>query len=372
MIAVTQRSAEYIESSLSRSWHCVTDPSALIGATIAEHLRAMIYGASVPQRVANAARTVHTTRLMASVRRIVELTWPRHARRAGMPEGQATTPDICSVILQNLGTLGDAVDTGQGQWIAAPLRIVAPADCPVCLVVGAAPISVVRQIAGVDVLCVGAARFIGGAVLRTPESRDITQSVDAWLGEAQPLAEWTEQILSAHEARMDVLQGLSAEQLEVYAPDVLRSQRRSGRWIAVVQIGRPLDGIRLCQPQDRFARSYDKPHYLAHFEFRNGALSLGRCAEIKRELTLRLRFGLDALLNTPRELPIVNAGETFRINRPLKLPEPEERIYALGWKDLSNAEPDEKLVFHRDALPIITHALQRLLITPSITPRSSS
>jgi hypothetical protein len=372
MIAVTQRSAENIESSLSRSWRCVADSPALMGATIAEHLRAMIYGASVPLRATTAARTVHTTRLMASVRRIVELTWPRHARRAAMPEGQAATPDICSVVLQSLGTLGDAVDAGQGQWIAAPLRIVAPADYAICLLVGAAPIPVVRQITDGDVACAGATRFISSAVLRTPENRDITQSVDAWLGETQPLSDWTEQILSAHEARMEVLQGLSAEQLEVYAPDVFRNQRRSGRWIAVGQIGRPLDGIRLCQPQDRFARSYDKPHYLAHFEFRNGALSLGRCAEIKRELTLRLRFGLDALLNTPRELPIVNAGETFRIDRPLKLPEPEERIYALGWKDWSDAEPHEKLIFHGDALPIVVHALRRLSIAPSITPRSFS
>jgi len=372
MITVTQRSAENIESSLSHSWHCVADSSALMGTTIAEHLRAMIYGASVPRRAASAARTVHTTRLMASVRRIVELTWPRHARRAATLEGQAATPDICSIILQNLGTLGDAVDTGQGQWIAAPLRIVAPADCAICLVVGAAPIPVVRQVTGADVACAGAARFVGSAVFRTPNSGDLTQSVDAWLGEKQPLAEWTAQILSAHEARMEVLEGVSAEQLEVYAPEVLRNQKRPGRWIAVGQIGRPLDDVRLCQPQDRFARSYDKPHYLAHFVFRNGALSLGRCAEINRELTLRLRFGLDALLSTPRKLIIVNAGETFWIDRPLTLPEPEERIYALGWKEWSAAEPDEKLIFHRNALPIVTHALQRLSIIPSITPRSFS
>ena len=177
MIAVTQRSAENIESSLSHSWHCVADPSALIGTTIAEHLRAMIYGASVPLWATSAARTVHTTRLMASVRRIVELAWPRHARRGAMPEEQAATPDICSVILQKLGTLGDAVDTGQGQWIAAPLRIVASADCAICLVVGAAPIPVVRQIAGADVLCAGAARFIGALFL---ERRRAAISSNPW------------------------------------------------------------------------------------------------------------------------------------------------------------------------------------------------
>lgn len=369
MTAVTQRSAENIESSLFRMWRCVADPSALVGATVAEHLRAMIYGASLPQKDTTAARTVHTTRLMTSARRVVELTWPRHALRTATSDGQSATSDVCSTTLHRLETLGDALDTGQGQWIAAPLRIVAPDDSPTCLLVGAAPATAARQMTGAEVVCAGATRFVGNEALRAPGNRDITQSVDAWLGEMPPLPEWTAQVLVAHEARMELMQDLSADQLEIYAPDVLRSQRRPGRWIAAGQIGRPLDGVRLCRPQWRYARSYDMPQYLAHFEFRNGALSLRRSASIERDLTLRLRFGLDMLLHTPRELSIVHAGQTFRIDRRLALPQPEERIYALGWEDRNVSEPPDRLIFHRDALPIVMHALRRLSITPSLTPR---
>jgi hypothetical protein len=376
MISITQRRVEDIESSLAGSFHCTIDPSTLIGVTVAEHLRAMIFGAALPQKDSTAPRTIHTTRLMTSTRRVVELLWPKHACRSAMSDGQSGPSDICSAILQRLGTLGDAVDIGQRQWMATPLRIVAPDDCPSLLLVGTAPVPAARQMIGTEATCAGATRFLGQRVLDilgqrvldSPNNQDIAQSVDAWLGEIPPLHEWTAQVLVAHEARMDVMQDLSAEQLEIYAPDVLRSQRRPGRWIAAGQIDRPLGGVRLCQPQGRYARSYDTPQYLAHFEFRNDALSLRRCVSINRDLTLRLRFGLDLLLHTPREFSIAHAGQTFRVDRRPALPQPEERIYALGWEDRNVSEPSDRLIFHRDALPIVTYALQRLSITPSITP----
>jgi hypothetical protein len=56
------------------------------------------------------------------------------------------------------------------------------------------------------------------------------------------------------------------------------------------------------------------------------------------------------LLNTPRELSIVHAGQTFRIDRRLALPQPEERMYALGWEDRNVSKPSDRLIFHRDAL----------------------
>jgi hypothetical protein len=267
-----------------------------------------------------------------------------------------------------MGVLGDAANIGQAQWVAAPLRIVIPENGPSCLLIGTAPMPVARKTIGAEAACAGAGRFLGQRVLDKASNRDIAQSVDAWLGQFPPLTEWTAQVLGVHEARMDVTQGVSAEQLEIYAPDVLRNQRRPGRWIAAGEVNRPLDGVRLCQPQARYARNYDTPHYLAHFDFERGALSLRRSVSIRRDLTLRLRFGLDVLLSSPRDLSIVLTGQTFRIDRPTPLPQPEERVYALGWED-PMSEASDRLVFHRDALPILLHALRRLSITPSITPR---
>jgi hypothetical protein len=366
MIAIAERSSESIESSLGGFLHSSGDQCALIGAVAAEYFRAMIFGAALPLKDMSAARTIHTTRLTTGARRAIDLVWP--PRTGG--EHQETS-DICFATLKRMGILGDATNIGQAQWLAAPLRIVIPDNSPSCLLIGTAPMAVVRKTIGTEPSCVGAARFVGQRVLDKAGNRDIAQSVDAWLGQAPPLTEWTAQVLGAHEARMDATQNVSAEQLEIYAPDVLRNQRRQGRWIAAGEINRPLEGVRLCQPQTRYARSYDTPQYLAHFELKNGALSLRRSVLIRRDLTLRLRFGLDVLLNSPRELSIVLTGQTFRIDRPTPLPYPEERIYALGWEDQASQAP-ERLIFHRDALPVLLHALRRLSLTPSITPRISS
>src|SRR6266849_734262 len=113
MISMTQRREEDFESNLARLFHCMDDPLALMGATVAEHLRAMICGASLPQKDTTAPRTIHTTRLMTSTRRVVELLWPKHAHRNVVSCVQSSASDICSDILQRLEILGDAVNVGQ-------------------------------------------------------------------------------------------------------------------------------------------------------------------------------------------------------------------------------------------------------------------
>jgi hypothetical protein len=165
---------------------------------------------------------------------------------------------------------------------------------------------------------------------------------------------------------MDTVEGLSAEHLEVYAPDVIQSQRRTGRWIAAAQIGRPLHGPRLCRPQDRYARNWNRPFYLAHLGYKDGVLTLRRTAPVSSDLTLRLCFGLDIVLQTPRRVSIIRQRDTFWMDRPLMLPRPEARVYALGWKHAAQNSSD-RLTFHADAMPFVLHALRRLAVTSTIT-----
>jgi len=371
MIAIAQRRFEEAEADLARAWQCIDDKAALAGATAAEHMRALIYGAAVAQRDASAMRTVHTTRLLTAARRSIEFLWPGYTVRENAPDGPAAKPDLCADTLQRMDTLGDAVNTGGGHWIAAPLRLVASDDTRRYLLVGAAPAPAAHQRLGIMPACAGPSRFVSQHVLDARGTDDLVQPIDAWLGEEQPLDRWTAQVLAGHEARMEAVQDLSAEQLDIYAPDVARSQRRSGVWVPAGQIGRALDGVRLCRPQDRYRRSYDPPYCLAHFDFKSGALSLRRCASVSRDLTLRLRFGLDVQMNTPRPLTIAMSGATFSIDRPLSLPLPEARVYSLGWQDRNETEASEKLVFHADALPFLVHALRRICISPSIMHRSA-
>ena len=358
MIALVQRQVSEVEVFLCHKWQGLRDGTSLASTLAAEHMRALIYGAAAAHTGAKVAGSVHTTRLLTSARRAVELVWPQYAHHP-------PTSDICAATLKQMETIGDAVDVGSGQWLAAPLRIVAPKEGSRYLLVGAAPAQGVHHRLGETPTCNGTSRFVGAAVLKVQESNELVVSVDGWLGYHQPLAEWTAQMLSHHESRMDIVEGLSAEQLEIYAPDMIQFQRQSGRWVAAKQIGRSLDGLRLCRPQDGHARTWDRPYYLAHFEFKDSVHTVRRAAPISRDLTLRLRFGLDIVLQTPRRISIVRQGDTFSVDRPMMLPLPEARVYALGWKQAAHDHPD-RIIFHADAMPFVVHALQRLAIAPTI------
>ena len=358
MIGITQRRIADVEASLCREWHGVRDPAALASTLAAEHMRSLIYGATVTHLRAGVAPSIHTGRLLASARRAVGLVWPQYAHRP-------PAPDICAVTLDQMGTVGDAVDAGSGQWLATPLRLVAPEDGSRHLLVGAAPAQAAHRPLGVPPTCAGTSRFVGAAVFKQKGNDDLVVSMDTWLGHQKPLAAWTAHLLAHHESHMETVEGLSAEHLELYAPDVIQTQRRAGRWIAAGQIGRPLDGLRLCRPQDRYARNWERPFYLAHFGYKQGVLTLRRTAPVTHDLTLRLCFGLDTMLQTPRRVSIERQRETFSIDRPLMLPQPEARVYALGWKQTPQDNLD-RLTFHADALPFVVHALQRLAVTPTI------
>lgn len=358
MITLVQRRIEEVEASLCREWQGIRDPAALASTLAAEHMRALVYGAAAAHRGTGAVPSTHTARLLASARRAVELVWPQYTHRP-------PTPDICAVTLEQMEAIGDVADTGSGQWLAAPVRLVALEGGSRCLLVGAAPIPAVHHTLGMPPTCAGTSRFVRASVFEAQGNEELVVSVDGWLGHQQPLAAWTAQVLSHHEDRMDTVEGLSAEHLELYAPDVIQAQRRTGRWIAAGQIGRSLDGPRLCRPQNRYAKIWDRPFYLAHFGFKEDALTLRRAVPVYHDLTLRLRFGLDTMPKTPRRVSIVRQRETFWMDHPLVLPQPEARAYALGWKQAAQDNPD-RLTFHADAMPFVVHALRRLAVSPTI------
>jgi hypothetical protein len=356
MIAVAERQIDDVEASLCREWRSVRDSGALAYALAAEHMRALMYGNAIAHQGNGAAPSIRTLRLLTGARRAVELVWPHYAH-------EATAPDTCSIALGQMKALGDVVDVGSGQWIATPLRIIAAKEGTRYLLTGTAPAPVAHRRFGAPPICAGTSRYIEAAELRTSGNDDLVASFDDWLGHQQPLMVWTAQVIAQHEARMESVEGASAEHLELYAPDVSRTQRRTGRWIAAGEIGRPIEGPRLCRPQDRYAKSWDRPLYLAHFGFKSGALALRRTALVAHGITLRLRFGLDVMLQTPRRAAITLQRETFSIDRPIALPEPETRIYALAWNQ-DRSDGQDRLIFHADAMPFVKHAFQRLAITP--------
>jgi hypothetical protein len=262
--------------------------------------------------------------------------------------------------------IGDTINIGSGEWLTAPLRIVAPSDGSYYLLLGTAPIKVAHRTIGVSPTCAATSRFVDAAAFAARGNKDLVISVDGWLGHQEPLAAWTAQVLSHHRERMNTVEGLSAGHLELYAPDVIHAQHRTGRWLAAGRIDRPLGGPRLCRPRDQYAKKWDRPFYLAYFGFKDGALTLSRTAPVSHDLTRRLSFGLDLLLQTPRRVSIIQQHDTFRIDHPLMLPQPEARVYALGWKHAAQDNPDQ-LTFHAAAMPFVMRVLRRLAVTPTIT-----
>ncbi|WFU16459.1 hypothetical protein [Bradyrhizobium sp. CB3481] len=361
MIKIEEQPQERIEAVLAGIMRCPQDRSAVIASSVAEQIRAVLFGAMSSDRT----QAVHTLRLLATARRAVDVAWPIDSDvfNSFRPPPKE---DYSNDILRRLATLGDAWDSGKGQWIATPLRIVTSDQSAHALILGSAPMGAVEERLGTDVLCAGTARFISTISLKEPR---LIQDVDDWLGPAQPLDLWTANFISAAETSMEKVGGLLVDQLEVYGPDILRAQRRSGRWISVDQVSRPLDGIRLCRPKGRYALQYDRPFYLGYFEYRDGSHVLQRHAAVPHDVSLRLRFGLDSQLRTPRRFVLVLKGDAFTIEKPLTLPEPESRIYALGWRPRVSASGDETLTFHSHALPLVLRALERLSINPTISRR---
>lgn len=365
MIAAAERSFQKIATNLASVLNCPSSPLAISGAIVAEHIRATLFGALAAER----AQTIHTTRVLSNARRAIELTWPRGTHARPIFAESIVEDEFWSDILHRMAELGDTWDSGKGQWLATPLRFVFLEGTAQGLLLGSLPlIAAAHSLGDVRITCAAAARFIA---VNSVADRGLLQSTDDWLGRTTPLDHWTSEVLARAETKMEKVGGLVLDQLEVYAPDVLRSQRRPGRWISVGEIPRSLPEVRLCRPRLPYALHYNRPYYLAYFSFKDGGLALERQAPLAAELSLRLRFGLDARLGTPRQLLIAQSVETFAIDKPMMLPQPEERIMALGWRDRNLADnSSERLLFHIDAMPFVLHALKRLYVHPVITWRA--
>jgi len=361
-LAIASRSRSEGEALLRRALRCAVDGTGLAIAAATEHLRSALYGTALFGTGHGLASTVHTTRLLNDPRRMLDLMMDvdvgtRTENRSNLDH------DTARSALEALERVGDAVDIGHGQWLGTPTRLLAIEGASDFLLTGALPHGVAESFLSSRIFCAGASRLAEAPAGGRTELEDLVVPMDAWFGNQTSLASWTEAVLSEHTALMKDEGSGSADQLELYAPDILRSQRRPGRWIAANQIGTPVGEIRLCRPR-MSARRYNLPHFLGTFEFRHGSLILRRCAPIAHGLTLRLRFGLDRELGTPRRFAVTIADPIFVVDKPPKLPEPESRIYALGWEVRDSA--GARLAFQIRALPFVLHVLQSLSIAPTL------
>ncbi len=149
MIDVTQQSPQKVEPGLAGQLRCPPDTSSLAATTVAEHIRATLFGAFL----ANGRQTIHTTRLLANARRALLLAWPRPPGGRPALEPIATSDGFCNAVLRNMADIGDLWEAGRGQWLPTPLQLVRSDDPEHALVLGTTPHSLAEQTLNASISC---------------------------------------------------------------------------------------------------------------------------------------------------------------------------------------------------------------------------
>jgi hypothetical protein len=351
---------------LAQRFGAPSDREALLRALIAEHIRSLLFASAVREAEFRVAQRAHTMRLTGSVRRNLASLSPDVLL-------SAEDDDVVGATLDAMATMGDVMNTGGGFRLAAPFRLVSCEESEDRLALGGVAREPLELHIGSPLILAGVSRFI-----RTPHTASrvsappSAQPIDLWLGVADPIRSWTEKVLVTHRERFSPPEEISADQLEVYAPDIVRQQRGSGFWHPASQIHRPLPGPRLCRPLPGFARAWAKPHYLGLFDYKGAELVLRQTALLEFETSRRLQFGFDQLLQVPRSVPLRIGAETCTLDLRFALPMPEARILSLGWQHRPVRPQTRHLwTFHAAAAPFVCHVLRRLGISSTIMQRTN-
>jgi hypothetical protein len=356
-VAFAKRSTGEVKKFASEALQCVDEELALQHAFASEHIRSALFGNAIVNHGGTSISPVHSTRLLTTARKNLNLLWPG----VGNVRGATATGDVAQHVLDHMATLGEIHDIGGGLWISTPLRLIGEDINKPFLIVGAAPSSVIKDLAGASPICAGAGRFI---VLPPSHHQRLAShivSMNEWLGGSESIGSWTQRLLKNFERRIVSSSEIDADHLEIYAPDLFKAQGKLGRWMSIRKTSTPVSGLRLCRPLAKYAQEWDRPYYLAFFNSRSGETRAAGSIRIPYDLTLRLRFGLDELLAAKRTV-IVNLYADFcEIELPYWLPKPEDRVLALGW---SIPSKPERIRIHALALPFLNHIFSRLSILP--------
>jgi len=363
-----ERKFEEMSLAVAAELRCLPDSVAFEKSIVAQHLRTAIYVGSTRTTSSESGGHTSTQRLMANLRRSLDGFFINLQLSSSSSEAQAANGDLYRTTLDCIAGLGDVVDVGGGHWISAPLRLVEMDGAEALLVVGGYPMEAARAALGLEMASGGIGRFTVGAKSSAKlRNSEIVVPLASWLGVSEVLSVWTSRATNSHLKRLSHTDEIAADQVELYAPDILRNQHKKGRWVQATQIHQSIDGPRLFRPLGSRSRDYSRPYYLGLFDVRDGELVLLRSAPVEFEVSLRLRFGIDELLKTPRSVKISVQGDTCTVTPWLKLPEPENRIRFLGWTSQPHADRNPEIVtFHRSSVPMLIEIFRRLAIQTSI------
>lgn len=338
---------------LSSEFGCPMLLPAVRAALIADHIRSLLWAPLLRARSEYPAEPLHTDRMFAALERNTRFLF---SATSDVSSRATIQRDEFAFVCKQLQRCGEIFHLGDGYWIPGPLRLVRGGGAPAVIILGGAPTSALSPLLNGHPRSVGPARYFAcprATITAYPE-----ESPKDWIGMVEPLASWTEKILSWATSKLKEQAGIEDESLEVYAPDVLRIRRRSGAWVEAKEFQEASPTLRLFRPKMPSGRTYDRPDYLGIFSHRSGVAQVLRAARIPKDTAYRLRFGFDQKLGTPRKINLRRAVNAYCLDLKFGLPEPEVRVLGLGWRDLAT-EP-HLLFFDELALPVLEEVVNML------------
>lgn len=323
--------------------------SELAQTVAAEHIRATIWASGLRAFPATDIHPAHTANVMASVRRNV-MPW--------FSEAGQELEDDWPRLRDTLETIGDVAHIGGGYWLPAPTRFVEVEGTEKCLLIGGAPYYSLFGQSRPELTSYVASRFV--LKEKVQQKKYELESLDTWLPPERELRIWMKDAFARLKRNLQPDHGVEIQHAEIYAPDLLRVQKKSGYWIAPEDFNDPSQELRLFRSKPGKGWEFSRQYYVGLFARRQGVLTLSKSSKISRDDAARIRFGWDLRCNACRKVETKIGGRTFDIDMKFNLPEPESRILALGWK--RNAKEND-LRFEISALPFVRAAFARLHIS---------
>ena len=354
-------------SRLASILACASEPAAVRDAVLAEYIRACVYQPYYWLDEWGPPRSTHTTRIFSALTRDIAFL-STDTEYFPCPRTHDDDPDHSASVLRNLSRIGDVVGLGDGFWAPAPVRIVKATGgrSDALLITGGVPFELLQIKFAARVSSVGCARFLhlDGGGLRRLRAQGELQSIQDWLGgPSENLRLWTRRVLASLTAGLSSMETIEATDCEIYVPDSLPNKPPQRNWLPIRELPVLPRDWRLCRPPASKSASYDRPTYLVLLRDAGGQAAFQKLVLVPADVRRRFMFGFDQVKGVRRTVRIEDRGPIFRAKIPFGLPEPEDRLLALGWPAGHGFSE-----FSTYLLPFFIEILNRLYVDATLTP----